>query len=267
LLWITHLRCIIKGDPEMPIRSLEVVVSRRSLFLLLHLLLFLPAWLLVAGPGAVFAQAIPPIIIEEELDLPDRYEDSIRDLVDRYEDLRERLRLEMRRNEEMYTRVEMDAAVRDLQAELENASRRTVVLEARLKESIVRHRVAEEKSRSYKATLLKTEAGLLRELDTTWSIVDAMQVEHLFQVGPTFSPAGSLGALGIVNIPGTRLGFMAGTDYDLREQEITTFFGVTFRFLSQRSIVEQWIRLRNNRDRQKELLTRDELRAIRNRHQ
>ncbi|TVR71802.1 MAG: hypothetical protein EA427_04125 [Spirochaetaceae bacterium] len=210
------------------------------------------------------AQVIPPIVLEYEYEEDDssRYEDIIRDLVDRYEDLRERLRVEIRRNEDMFTRAEMDEALRLFRADLQEARARITVLEARLKESEVRRRTAEEKSRRYKATLLKTEDGLLRELETTWSIVDAMQVEHLFQGGPTFSPSGRLGALGIINIPGTRLSLVAGTDYDLRDQDWTTTFGVTFRFLSQRTIVENWIRLRN-REHQKEYLTPDELQAIR----
>lgn len=255
----------------MPIGCTEVVVSQ--LLVRIHGILrrrpafsaLLCALLLPAGIQLLHAQVVPPIVLEHVEEVPPQYEATIRDLVERYEDLRERLRVEIRRNEDMFTRAEMEAAVRDLERDLERSRARTAALEAQLKESLVRHRLAEEKSRGYKAAMLKMEDGLLRELETTRSIVDAMQVEHIFQVGPTFSPAGTLGALGVINIPGTRLSLVGGTQYDLRDQDLTTLFGVTFRFLSQRSIVETWIRLQNRRDRQKAQLTEEELRMVRNR--
>lgn len=249
----------------MPIGSNEVVVSKRALHYTFPVLLVAVTVLLTVSPSAS-AQVVPPLVLPNESEeIPPQYEDTIRDLVNRYEDLREQLRVQIRRNADMYTRAEMDAALSDLRRELDEAQARIGTLEALLKESIVRHRVAEEKSRRYKATLIKTEAGLLRELDTTMRIVDTMQVEKIFQAGPTFSPAGTLGALGIINLPGTPLSFVAGSDYDLRDQNWTYKFGVTFSFLSQRSIVDAWVRLRS-RERQKELLTRQELDAIRARH-
>ncbi len=215
--------------------------------------------------GGVPGQVVPPVLIQEDAVIPPEYEDSIRDLVERYEDLREQLRAEIRRSADMYTRAELDDAVRDVERDLLDAQARLVELEARLKESLLLQRRAEEKARRFKTTLAKTERGLLRELETTERIVDAMDVERVFQVGPTFSPSGTVGALGIINLPGTPLSVVAGTDYHLREQEWTSKFGVTFSFFSQQSIVDAWIRLRG-RERDKAELTADELRAIRARN-
>lgn len=223
-------------------------------------LFLLPATLL-----PVSAQVIPPILLEEEIDTTPQNLETMRELVNRYEDLREQLRIERTRRQDMYTRAEMDAALEDMRRNLNDAYARIARLESQLKESLVRHRVAEDKARRHKATLLKTEAGLLRELDTTRAVVDTLQVEHLFQVGPTFSPAGMVGALGVINIPGTRLSLVGGANYDVRDQDWSSVFGVTFRFLSQRSIVEGWIRSRS-REREKAMLTRDELRAVRERN-
>lgn len=226
---------------------------------------FLPVfiWVLLV-PYPVSSQVVLPLLLDDSRESSAQYEDTLRELVERYEDLRERLREEIRRNEDRYSRAEMDAAVAELENELSHAYRRIERLEAQLKESLLRHREAEAKSLRYKATLLKTENGLLRELDTERRIAEAMDVEKIFQVGPTFSPAGTLGVLGAINLPGTPMGLLAGTDYDLREQAWTSRFGVTFSFLSQRSIVDTWIRLQN-RERTKDMLTTEELRAIRSR--
>ncbi|WP_076488556.1 hypothetical protein [Alkalispirochaeta americana] len=157
--------------------------------------------------------------------------------------------------------------LRDLERELAQAYQRLARVEQQLKEAVVLHRRAEDRALRYKTTLLKTEGGLLQELDTQQRVLEALPVERLLQVGATFSPEGSLGALGMIALPGTPLSVISGVDYDFREKEISTRFGVMVGLFSQRTLVEPWVRSRPPRIPEKATLTPEELQAIRARQQ
>lgn len=239
----------------------------------------------------VLAQVIPPIVIEEPREVRpagesprgdegqpslhdqtsprsdtsadiQRYEETIRDLVERYEDMRARLREALRRNQDLFSRAELDDAVRDLEEKLLRAEERSRVLESRLKAADAGRRVAEERARRYKILLVKGEAELRQDLETARWVSRTVQAEKLFQVGSTFSPAGTLGLVGIVNLPGSRLSLLAGADYHLRSQEWMGVFGFTLGFLSQRTIVDALARTGSARE-SKRVLTPEELRAVR----
>ncbi|POQ99004.1 hypothetical protein AU468_11490 [Alkalispirochaeta sphaeroplastigenens] len=157
--------------------------------------------------------------------------------------------------------------LRDLERELEQVYRRLALVEQQLKEAVVLHRRAEDRALRYKATLLKSEGGLLQELDTQQRVLEALPVERLLQVGATFSPEGSLGALGMVALPGTPLSVISGLDYHVRDKELTTRFGVMVGLFSQRTLVEPWVRSRPPRIPGKARLTPEELQAIRARQE
>jgi hypothetical protein len=223
---------------------------------------------IVVYPVDVPGQAIPPIVIEEPRqvqqsdEMSRTHEETIRDLVERYEDMRERLREALRRNEDLYSRAELDDAVRDLEAKLQRAEERSRVLEARLKDITARQRIAEERARRYKILLVKGEAELRGDLEAARWVSRTVQAENLFQVGSTFSPAGTMGLVGIINLPGSRLSLLGGADYHLRSQEWMGVFGFTLGFLSQRTIVDALARTGSARE-SKRVLTPEELRATR----
>ncbi|MFO8041584.1 MAG: hypothetical protein R6U25_00145 [Alkalispirochaeta sp.] len=104
---------------------------------------------------------------------------------------------------------------------------------------------AREDSRSYKAALAKSRTDLQQEIATLQAVLDSTEEESLLQVGATFSPAGTLGAVGILNLPQTNVSLLAGTNYLLREQEFNAVFGVTLSFLPQQALIEGWERMRN----------------------
>lgn len=199
--------------------------------------------LLAVFSGTVVAQT-PELIIESE-EIPEDYEAAVLDLVERYEDMRQRLRVEIQRNSELYTQEELNAAVGEVQEELDQV---IADLEAAENEHKALRRAlneAQEDSLEYKAALAKSRTDFEEEIATLRAVIDGTEEESLFQVGPTFSPAGTLGAVGILNLPQTNVSLLAGTNYILREQELNAVFGVTFSFLPQQALREGWERLAN----------------------
>jgi len=200
--------------------------------------------LLAVLSATVVAQA-PELVISDSDNLPEDYEAAILDLVERYEDMRQRLRAEIERNSELYTQEELDAAVGEVQAELDATVAELAAIEDERK--ALRRAVDEERldALRYKAALAKVRSDLGEEVDTLETVIAGIEEESLLQVGATFSPAGTLGAVGIINLPQTNVSLLAGTNYILREQELNAVFGVTLSFLPQQRLVEGWERLRN----------------------
>lgn len=200
--------------------------------------------LLAVISTTVVAQS-PELIISDSDDLPEDYEAAVLDLVERYEEMRRRLRAEIERNSDLYTQEELDAAVADVQDELDETRAELDALHDERK--ALRRAVDEERenARRYKAELVKSRTDLEAEIATMQAVMDGTEEESLFQVGATFSPAGTLGAVGILNLPQTNVSLLAGTTYILREQELNALFGVTLSFLPQQRLVEGWERFQN----------------------
>ncbi|MFW5976016.1 MAG: hypothetical protein ACOCRY_01915, partial [Alkalispirochaetaceae bacterium] len=176
---------------------------------------------------------------------PEDYEAAVLDLVERYEEMRRRLRAEIERNAELYTQEELDAAVAEVQAELDETVAERAAIEDERK--ALRRAVydARQDALRYKAALAKVTSDFEEEIDTLETVIAGTEEESLIQVGATFSPAGTLGAIGILNLPQTNVSLLAGTNYILREQELNAVFGVTLSFLPQQHLVEGWERFRN----------------------
>jgi uncharacterized protein YhaN len=199
--------------------------------------------LLAVLSGTVVAQN-PELIIESE-EIPEDYEAAVLDLVERYEEMRQRLRAQIELNSDLFTQEELDAAVAEVQEDLDQALSDLETAENEYKALRRALNDAREDSRRYKAALAKSRTDLEAEIDTLQTVIDGTEEESLFQVGATFSPAGSLGAVGILNLPQTNVSLLAGTNYILREQELNAVFGVTLSFLPQEALREGWERLRN----------------------
>jgi len=188
-------------------------------------------------------------------DLPPEYEDRVRDLVERFEEARRLLREQIQLNAELYTQEEIDAVVADLEERLAQAEARTALIEREYKALLDAFKATEQESLRYKEELAQTRADLGAEIDTLNAVMNTAELEDMIQVGPTFSTEGSLGVVGLVNLPGTNLSLLSQLDYALRERDARTIFGVTFSFVEQGTLVESWERFlarrRNRRDETK----------------
>jgi predicted Zn-ribbon and HTH transcriptional regulator len=185
-------------------------------------------------------------------DIPEEYERSIRDLVERYEEARTLLREQIRRNSELYTRQELDNAVADLEDEMARLEEENEDLRREYKTMLVTAKNYRDDAYTFKNDAIKKESGLNREIATLEGTLDSIEEENLFQLGATFSPAGRIGAIGLLNLPGTTVSLVTEGIYDLRDKEFTTAFGVAFGFLPQRAIVEGYQRVRNRRSAEAE---------------
>lgn len=200
---------------------------------------------LLAVMSAPAVAQTPELVISETEEIPEDYEAAVLDLVERYEDMRQRLRREIERNSELYTQAELDAAVAEVQGDLDEALAELEAVEDEhkaLRRAVIE---AREDSLSYKAAMAKSRTDLRQEIATLQAVLDGTEEESLLQVGATFSPAGTLGAVGILNLPQTNVSLLAGTNYLLRDQEFNAVFGVTLSFLPQQTLVEGWERMRN----------------------
>ena len=187
-------------------------------------------------------------------DIPEEYQERIRDLVERFEEARRLLREQIQRNSELYTQEEIDAAIADLEDQLAQAEARAALIEREYKTLLEAVKNAEAESLRYKEELAKTREDLGLEIETMQAVLRSAELEDILQIGPTFSTEGSLGVLGVLNLPGTNMGLVTQVDYVLREREARTSFGVTFSFLEQGALVEWWERFlarRHNRDESK----------------
>jgi hypothetical protein len=214
-------------------------------------------WLISLG---ILVASVSGLHAQEEIEIPEQYQDRIRDLVERFEEARRLLREQIQLNADLYTQEEIDAAIARLEEAAAAAEERARLIEAEYKALFEAFKAAEADSLRYKEELAKTRAELTQEVETLQAVLRTTEVEDMIQVGPTFSASGSLGVLGLLNLPGTNLSIVAQTDYILREREARAIFGVTFSFVEQGTLVERWERFlarRRNRDEMKAIESSD----------
>ncbi|MFW6229312.1 MAG: hypothetical protein ACOC2V_07605 [Alkalispirochaeta sp.] len=209
------------------------------------LAVFFLTMILLGVPGSLFSQTAPGPALADTEGIPVEYEDTIRDLVERYEEVRTLLREQIQINTELYSRDEIDAATAELRAEVEELEEENASLRQDYKAVLVAAKNADAETRRAKAELTKMRTGLGGEINTLERVIASIEEERLLYVGGTFSPAGRIGLLGQINLPGTNVGLLTEGVYDLRDRKFTTAFGISFGFFPQRSIVEGWERLRN----------------------
>lgn len=183
-------------------------------------------------------------------EIPEEFEEMVRDLVERYEELRLLLREEMAKNANLYSQAEIDAAVSEIEdrlgGELAAANERIALLEAQRDALAGAVRLAEGEFMMHQGGGTQTAAELAAEVESLEATIASIEEESLFQVGATFSPAGTLGAIGILNLPQTNVSLLAGSNYLLREKEYNIVFGVTWSFLPARDISDRFARGRND---------------------
>ena len=171
------------------------------------------------------------------VEIPEEYEAAVRDLVERYEELRQILRSELERNNLLYTQEELNAAVSEAHAEyrdLEAAYTRLAEEHKTMHEELKTELAA---ARGSKTDLRRTNEVLAGELGTLRLVLDDVEEQRIFEVAATVSPAGSLGALGTINVPGTGVGLMGGARYLLRDKEFDAVFGVSYGFLRHSTVL------------------------------
>jgi hypothetical protein len=202
-------------------------------------------FLIVLVPAVLIAQ-VPSSDAVETGEIPEEFEEMVRDLVDRYEELRLLLRREIEKNANLYSQAEIDAAVAEvenrLNAELAAANERIALLEAQRDALSGAVRLAEAEFMVHQGGGTQTAEELAVEVESLRATIESIEEESLFQIGATFSPAGTLGAIGILNLPQTNVSLLTGTTYFLREQEFNLMLGVTLSFLPAREISDRFAR-------------------------
>jgi hypothetical protein len=202
-------------------------------------------FLIVLVPAVLIAQ-VPSSDAVETGEIPEEFEEMVRDLVDRYEELRLLLRREIEKNANLYSQAEIDAAVAEvenrLKAELAAANERIALLEAQRDALSGAVRLAEAEFMMHQGGGTQTAEELAVEVESLRATIESIEEESLFQIGATFSPAGTLGAIGILNLPQTNVSLLTGTTYFLREQEFNLMLGVTLSFLPAREISDRFAR-------------------------
>lgn len=202
-------------------------------------------FLIVLVPAVLIAQ-VPSSDAVETGEIPEEFEEMVRDLVDRYEELRLLLRREIEKNANLYSQAEIDAAVAEvenrLKAELAAANERIALLEAQRDALSGAVRLAEAEFMMHQGGGTQTAEELAVEVESLRATIESIEEESLFQIGATFSPAGTLGAIGILNLPQTNVSLLTGTAYFLREQEFNLMLGVTLSFLPAREISDRFAR-------------------------
>jgi multidrug efflux pump subunit AcrA (membrane-fusion protein) len=209
-----------------------VIGVRASLGLLL--LVLVPVYL---------ASQESDLLIDEPPNIPEEFEDSVRDLIERYEELQRLLRAQLRRAEELYTQEELDQSVAEVEAQIERLQRELSAAREENKALRTMLKNTRDEATAVKAVLSDTRGSLRAEIQYLQRTIDGIEDERLLTVASTFSPAGSLGALGIINFPGSNVGLLAGSTYFLREQDLQLNVGVTLNVFPQQRVVSLWTRL------------------------
>lgn len=194
-------------------------------------------------PPPVHSQMVPPFV-DVDSGIPRELEETIRDLVERYESVRALLREQIRINESLFSREEIERAVADLEEELSHARERIAALEDELVQNRLQRQEALDEAAEARLDRDAARGELEFEMRIYREVVESTEVERLLQIGPVFSPQGEIGLLGLVNIPGTNFSVLGGANYRLQEQDYRTFFGATLSFIPQRNLAERWARRR-----------------------
>lgn len=209
----------------------------------------IPRFVYVAGLVIITIVGLigPPTVSAQEAfdlnEIPAEYEETIRDLVERYEEMRSLLREQIQRNTDLYSQGEIDAAVANLEAEVLALETENATLRNDFKRLLVAKKNAENETERFKDLYAKTRDDLTNEIGILSGSLASLEEETLFQIGATFSPAGRLGGIGIFNLPGSNVSLITEGLYDLREKKVTTAFGIGFGLVPQRTIVEGYNRL------------------------
>lgn len=206
--------------------------------------LFIVTMILIVSVSPAAAQEVPGPALSGVGEIPPEYEQTVRDLVERYEQMRAMLREQIRRNTELFSQQEIDTATAELDAEVERLESENASLRRDYKALIAETKLARQYASAFKDELVKTRATLSGEIGSLEHALASIEEETLLNIGGTFSPAGRVGAFGQINLPGTNVGLIVEGIYDLREREATTAFGVSFGLLPHSSIVEAFRRNR-----------------------
>ncbi|GEM_PF-1483689 len=207
----------------------------------MHILLILI--LVLSGISFLSAQNIRGMDVPEA-QIADEYEDAVRDLVDRYEELRILFREQIQINADLYSEEEMNKMTAELRAQVASLQTQLDEMTFEFKRALEAVKEAEEYALAHKNRLIKERGALTEEVDTLEALVDRIEEERLFTVGAGFSRDGYLSAIGMFNLPGTNLSMYGEGNYQFRSQDSFISMGVAFQILPQRTLVEGWERFR-----------------------
>lgn len=182
-------------------------------------------------------------------------QESVLELVERYEEMRVLLREQIDINTSLYSEDEMEAMTADLRSQIEDLHAALTEMTQRYKEAQISVKVAEEQSLAFKNQLLKERGDLSDEIETLQVLAAGIEEERLLTTGLGFSQDGYVSSLAMFNLPGTNLSGYGEINYAFRSQEYFVNMGVAFQLFPQRRLVEGWERLRrrivNRRSRAK----------------
>ena len=203
------------------------------------------AAMLVCAPLAAQTTVELPNIDE----VPPEIEQTLRELVERFEQTRDLLREQIQLNEQLFTQAEVDALVVDIRAGAAAIAEENQALRQELKRLGVIAKNESDRAQDFKSELIKVQLAAAASVQALQATLDAVEDETLLQLGPVFSPSGSLGMFGIVNLPASPVGLYSQFDYQVQTQQTKFGFGISFALVPQGSLIALWQRMFSRGDR------------------
>ena len=182
-------------------------------------------------------------------EVPPEIEQTLRELVERFEQTRDLLREQILLNEQLFTQAEVDALVVDIRATAAAIAEENQALRQELKRLGVVAKNESDRARDFKNELIKVQLAAAASVQALQATLDAVEDETLLQLGPVFSPSGSLGMFGIVNLPASPVGLYSQFDYQVQTQQTKFGFGISFALVPQGSLIALWQRVFSRGDR------------------
>lgn len=198
----------------------------------------------LVATGPISAQTNNDLVSNPPNLSPD-VEEQISGLVQSYEQLRTLLREQIARNRDLVSQAEIQKAVDDLEAELDEAEARVAILEQMYKTTLDDLKRAEREIVAQKGLIEAIQVDAALEIDTLERVVANTEEERIVLLGPTFSTSGTIGAIGVFNLPSTSVGALGAIDFEPRTRTFRTHVGITVGIFRQRPLVEAWERFRN----------------------
>lgn len=182
-------------------------------------------------------------------EVPPEIEQTLRELVERFEQTRDLLREQIQLNEQLFTQAEVDALIIDIRAGAAAIAEENQALRQELKRLAVIAKNASDRAQDFKNELVKVQLAAAASVRALQATLDAVEDETLLQLGPVFSPSGSLGMFGIVNLPASPVGLYSQFDYQVQTQQTKFGFGLSFALVPQGSLIALWQRMFSRGDR------------------
>ena len=192
--------------------------------------------LFVVTLGCVRIAAQTPVELFNVGEVPPEFEQTLRELVERFELTRDLLREQIELNARLFTQAEVDALVATIYEE-----NRALRAELKRLRAIAKHEA--QRAERFKREAMKFRLASVDRSQQLEATLNAIEDERLLQLGTVFYPRGSLGVFGLINLPDSSVGLYSQFDYHVQTQQTAFGFGFSFALLPQSSLVAFWQRL------------------------